>query len=184
MNPLVATVTYIMSVGTVLLHFALIVFIAVTLFSPRLREWLHERIGSHGVMVSLAIVAASLVGSLFYSMVAGFSACLLCWIVRAMLYPQLVPLVAYLHRPRRWMLVVSLVMSSLATLASAYQVLLQFSNTVSTLCASVPGLGDCQVEYFRIWGYINIATMSLVASAALVVCQAVALHRKHWLKQD
>lgn len=182
MSPFVATVTYLMSTGTVLLHVGLIVFIVATLVSPRPREWLHERVGSHGTMVAISIVVASVVGSLFYSMVAGFSACFVCWIVRALLYPQLVPLLAYLHQPRRWMLMVSLVMSIGATVASLYQVLLQFSDVVASICGSIPGLGDCTVEYFRIWGYINIATMSLTASAALVVCQFVTLHRKHWMQ--
>ncbi len=133
-------------------------------------------------MVSIGIVVASIVGSLFYSVTAGFSACFVCWIVRALIYPQIVPLLAYLHQPRRWMLVASLVMSVGATFASLYQVLLQFSDVVASICGSIPGLGDCTVEYFRIWGYINIATMSLTASAALVVCQVVTLHRKHWLQ--
>lgn len=181
MSPLVVFVSYLMSAGTVLLHAGLLVFIVGTLVSPRWREWLHERIGSHGVLVAFGIVAASLVGSLFYSMVAGFSACLLCWVVRALLYPQLAILAGYLHKPHRWMLVLSLVFSIAAAAVSAYQVALQFSDIGSTLCSVVPGLGDCKVEYFRIWGYINIATMSLTASLALVVAQAIALRRKHFL---
>jgi disulfide bond formation protein DsbB len=83
-------VTYIMAVGTIALHVALVIFILVTLLSARWREWLHERVGRHGVLVSLIIVAASLVGSLFYSEVAGFAACIICWLIRVLVYPQLI----------------------------------------------------------------------------------------------
>jgi len=181
MSQLVTNITYLMGIGTLGLHLALVAFILVTLLSANWREWLHEKVGSHGIWVSFVIVAASLVGSLFYSMVAGFSACLLCWVVRAFIYPQLVTLGAYFYKPHRWMLVVSLIGSIGATLVSSYQVVLQFSESTSTLCGLIPGLGDCQVEYFRIFGYVNIAVMSLTASLALVAAQVVVLHRKHWV---
>lgn len=184
MTPLVVIISYAMSIGTVVLHLALLVFIVGTFISPVWREWLHERVGRHGALVALGIVAMSLVGSLFYSMVAGFSACIVCWIVRAFMYPQIIALAAYYHKPHRWMLITSLVMSIGATLASVYQVLLLSGGTIATICGAIPGLGDCTVEYFRIFGYINIATMSLTAAVALVVCQAVALHRKHWMVKE
>lgn len=172
-----------MGLGTVFLSIALILFTIVTLFDLRWREWLHERVGTHGALVSIIIVAASLVGSLFYSEVAGFSACLICWLVRLFVYPQLILLGWYLYGPKnhRWLLTTSLVMSSIATLLSIYLVLLQMGVTPNVGCSLVPSLGSCVTQYFRIYGYITLATMSLISSAALVVCQAVTLHRKHWM---
>jgi disulfide bond formation protein DsbB len=181
MTPLVSAATYLMGIGTLVLHLALVVFIVGTLASPTWREWLHERLGRHGTIVSFTIVAASLVGSIFYSEVAGFAACLLCWVVRALVYPQLIVLGAYLYKPRHWLLTVALVMSSLATLVSLYQMYLQFGGTSIVNCDVIPSLGSCSVEYFRIFGYITLATMSVTSTLALVVCQAVTLHRKHWL---
>lgn len=183
MTPLVANVTYLIGAGTILLNVLLVVFIVVTLFDLRLREWLHERVGTHGTLVALGIVSASLVGSLFYSQVAGFSACLICWLIRAMLYPQIVLLAWYLYGPKnhRWLMTVSLIMSIFATALSLYQILLQVGAAPDIGCSLVPSLGSCETEYFRIFGYINIASMSLISSLALVVCQAVTLHRKHWL---
>ena len=184
MTPLVAGVTYAMAVGTLLIHIALIVFIGVTIFSARWREWLHERVGSHGVNISLAIVAASLVGSLFYSEVAGFSACLLCWIIRVLVYPQLLLLGAYLYKPQRRLLWITFVMSVLATVVSAYQVSLQSGGAAIINCAIVQSLGSCETEYFRVFGYVTIASMSLLSTAALAVCQGVVLHRKHWVTKS
>ena len=181
MTPLVAAVTYLMGAGTIIVHLALVVFIVGTLASRGWKEWLHERVGSHGVLVSLIIVGASLVGSLFYSEVAGFTACLICWIVRGLIYPQLITLGAYWYKPRRWLLGLSLAMSIGATLASAYQVYLQYGGASLINCQIVQSFGSCETEYFRIFGYVTIAIMSLTASLALVVSQAVALHRKHWL---
>lgn len=183
MTPLVATVTYAMGVGTILINVLLIVFIIVTLFNLRWREWLHERVGTHGTLVSLGIITASIIGSLFYSNIAGFSACLICWLVRAFVYPQLILLGWYLYGPKnhRWLMTTSLIMSSVATLLSMYLILLQIGFAPDVGCSLTPSLGSCETEYFRIFGYINIASMSLISSLALVVCQAVTLHRKHWL---
>ncbi len=183
MTSLVANVTYLMGAGTLLLSVLLVVFIVVTLFNLRWREWLHERVGTHGAVVSLGIIAASLVGSLFYSEVAGFSACLICWLIRAMTYPQLILLGWYLYGPKnhRWLMTAALVMSSIAAALSLYQVLLQLGVAPDVGCSLTPSLGSCETEYFRIFGYITIATMSIISTLALVVCQAVTLHRKHWL---
>jgi len=179
MSPLVVWVTYIMGVGTIALHIALVLFIIVTLCSPKWRQWLHGHMGRHGVAVSLGIVGASLIGSLFYSQVAGFAACLLCWIIRFLVYPQLITLGAYFHKPKRWLLLTSLVMSSAAAVVSAYQIFLQAGGAAIVNCQVIQSLGSCETEYFRIFGYVNIAVMSLTAALALVVCQAVSLHHNH-----
>lgn len=171
-----------MGVGTLVLNVALIVFIAVTLGSARWREWLHEHIGTHGATVALGMIAASIVGSLFYSEVAGFSACIICWVIRGLLYPQIILLGTYVYKPRRWLMVASLVMSSLAAVASIYLVYLQYGGQALVNCSAFASLGSCEVEYFRIFGYVTIATMTLTTTLALVVCQAVSLHRKHWLR--
>ena len=182
MNPLVATVTYIMGAGTILIHAALAAFILVTIFSAQWREWLHAHVGRHGVTVSLAIVGASLVGSLFYTQVAGFSACLLCWIIRFLVFPQVLTLGVYLYKPQRWLLVLSFVMSVLATIVGAYQISIQSGGAPLINCAFIQSLGSCETEYFRIFGYITIASMSMITTAALAICQGVSLHRKHWVK--
>ncbi len=171
-----------MGIGTLAISLALVVFIIVTIFSPRWREWLHARMGVHGTTISLAIVAASLVGSLFYSEVAGFAACFICWIVRFLVYPQMILLGLHLYRPHQRLLIISFVMSILAAVASTYQLWLQYGGTSIINCALIPGLGNCETEYFRIFGYITIASMSLLSTIALAVCEGVALRRKHWAK--
>ena len=172
-----------MGVGTILINLALVVFIIATLYSARWREWLHERVGSHGVTVALSIVAASIVGSLFYSEVAGFGACFLCWIIRILIYPQAILLGIYLYKPRHWLLTTSFVMSVLAAVVSAYQVSLQSGGAALINCGLIEALGNCETEYFRIFGYITIASMSILSTTALAICEGVALHRKHWMKR-
>lgn len=183
MSPIVTAVTYLMGVGTLVINLALIIFIIGTFVSPVWREWLHEKVGSHGALVSFGILAASLVGSLFYSEVAGFAACIVCWVIRILLYPQIVLVGAYLYKPRRWLMVTSLVMSIGAFVSAIYLVYLQYGGSAIINCGLFASLGSCETEYFRIFGYVTIATMTLVSTAALVVCQAVSLHRKHYLKQ-
>ncbi len=183
MTSLVSTVTYIMGVGTLAINLALIIFILVTIFSAQWREWLHERVGTHGVTVALSIVAASIVGSLFYSQVAGFAACFLCWLIRFLIYPQIVLLGIYLYRPHHRLLTISFVMSVFAAVVSAYQVSLQSGGAAIINCGLIQSLGSCETKYFEIFGYITIASMSLLSTVALAVCEGVALHRKHWVKK-
>src|SRR5258708_5189085 len=102
MTPLVQNATDLLSFIVVLADgFAVLLFFI--LITPlRKRGWtkdLVEFIGERAIFFSFLVALAATLGSLFYSGIANFQPCLLCWWQRIFLYPQVILLfVAFLKK--------------------------------------------------------------------------------------
>lgn len=181
MTSLQTSVTYLVSGATVFAHLALILFVLATLLSAHLREWLHERVGKHGIVLGLSIVGFSILGSLFFSDIAGLAPCFLCWVERALLYPQILLFGWYLYKARRWMLDVALWMTIAGTIVTTYHVFLENGAAALIPCPTGFSTASCSTKYFEVFGYVTIPVMSLTAFVAILAILIVVLHRKHWL---
>lgn len=182
MTPFVQFSIYTVGALTALMQVALVAFVIATFASARLREWLHERLGRHGVLVGLTLVGASILGSLFFSEVANLPACFLCLVERALMYPQIVLFGWYLYKPHRGILFGALALSVAGFLVSLYQVALENKIVADVVSCETLGSGvSCGFKYFELFGYLTIPVMSLSVFAALLTILVVVLHRKHWL---
>jgi disulfide bond formation protein DsbB len=183
MPTFVAGVIYAIGILTILIHVAIIFFIIATLQSATLREWLHERVGRHGVLVALSLIASAIIGSLFFSNIAGFLACFLCWVQRALLYPQIIFYGWYLYKPKKLYLYICLAMTIAGIIVSGYQVALENGLAGELVpCQAILSLtASCATKYINLFGYVTIPVMSLSAFVALLEILWVVLHRKHWL---
>src|SRR6185437_5155517 len=93
MTPFVQLVTNILSTSVVVLD-VLAVLLFIILITPLKRRGAGKKIaeffGERALLLSFIVALASVGGSLFFSDVAGFQPCLLCWWQRIFLYPQAV----------------------------------------------------------------------------------------------
>ncbi len=101
------------------------------------------------------------VGSLYFSEIAGFVPCTLCWYQRIAMYPLVVILgVALIRRDRR----VALGASALAVIGAAiaaYHVALEWIPSLdSGACAAA---APCTYVWFRAYGVFSLATLALTA---------------------
>lgn len=124
--------------------------------------------------VGLAFVVAALAtaGSLYFSEVAGFEPCRLCWYQRIAMYPLVVllGLAAFRRDTRIGSYVIPLALIGAAI--SLYHVALEW---VPALDTGACGLGpSCGVVWFRVFGVISLPTMALVAFALVATLLAVA----------
>ena len=179
MPPFVQNVTDLLSITTVALD-GLAIFLLIILVTPlKNRGWgreIEHFFGKNAILFAFLIAAGSVAGSLFYSQVAGFKPCLLCWIQRAFLYTEAVILfVAMIARKdefrrkygefiRRTTLLLSIIGAPIA----AYHVYLQLSGANALIPCSAIGPG-CEFVYFIEYGYVTIPTMSLTAFALLII---------------
>jgi len=100
-------------------------------------------------------------GSLYFSEVAGFVPCTLCWYQRIAMYPLVVILgVALIRRDRR----VALGASALAVIGAAiagYHVALEWIPSLdSGACAAA---APCTYVWFRAYGVFSLPTLALTA---------------------
>lgn len=183
MSPFVSFIIYAIGAFTAVAQVAIMLFIVATLFNPTLKEWLHERLGRHGVLVALTLIGGSIVGSLFLSDIAGFAACFLCWVQRVLMYPQIILFGWYLYKPKRLLLDIALWMTGLGILVAGYQILLENGLAGELVpCEAVLSLtASCATKYINLFGYLTIPVMSFTVFVALLSILIVVLRRKHWL---
>lgn len=127
--------------------------------------------------LALAIAATATAGSLYYSEVAGFTPCQLCWYQRALMYPLVVILaIGWWPRARvvtRW---IALLASVLGIGVAGYHWLVERVPALAQTSACSVRV-PCSVPWFTRLGFVTIAWMAMsgfAAIAALLWCEAVA----------
>ena len=170
MPPFVQHVTDFLSYLTVL-GGLFIVFLLVVLVTPlKKRGWgkkVKEFFGEYAILFSFLVGLGSVVGSLFYSQVAHFAPCFLCWIQRGFLYTEAVIFFFAIiargaERVRKYDHVVrkaAIILSGIGGLVSVYNIYLQLGGSGSINCAAF-GTVNCELVYFTDYGYVTIPVMA------------------------
>ncbi len=130
----------------------------------RLRALLLAR----GRWIAFAVAATALLGSLYYSEVAHFVPCEMCWFQRVTMYPLAVILLvaALTDDARAWRYAVPL--AAIGLLFSLYHYQLELFPSQATLCStSVP----CSARYFAVYGFVSIAFMAGAGFISILALQ-------------
>ncbi len=130
--------------------------------------------GRRAVHYAFAVGLVSVAGSLFFSNIAGFEPCELCWIQRGLLYTLTVVLAAgfILRRTERrraiekFMRMAGLVLSGIGVPVAVYNVWLQLGGGALIPCSATGP--SCSYVYFIRFGYVTIPTMSLTAFLLII----------------
>ncbi|MDH3308201.1 MAG: disulfide oxidoreductase [Acidimicrobiia bacterium] len=129
--------------------------------------------GSHlSVPIAWAVAATSMAGSLYYSEVAGFVPCTLCWYQRIAMYPlALILLIAAIRKDNRTARWAGVPLAATGWGISLYHYLLQVNPSWSgTACsASVP----CNFRWVSEFGFVSIPFMALSGFTAIVALLVV-----------
>jgi disulfide bond formation protein DsbB len=124
-------------------------------------------IGKHSLLLGFLVSLGSVVGSLLYSEVIGYTPCVLCWIQRVFLYPQAVLFGLALIKKDYKILDYSLVLSILGAIVALYHSYTQLGGTGITPCTASGG--SCAKVFVLEYGYVTIPMMALTAFALLIV---------------
>ncbi len=115
----------------------------------------------YGVPLAYGPALAALLGSLYYSEIAGFVPCTLCWYQRILMYPLCIIILVGILSDDEYIPRYVLPFSLTGMAFSAYHVLLQHGVIGSTTACStgVP----CNIRYINYLGFITIPTLALTA---------------------
>ena len=118
-------------------------------------------IQSRAVLGAWVVAALATAGSLFFSEVAKFTPCTLCWYQRIAMYPLVVIFGAALVRRQRRPPTGTIALAAVGAVIAAYHVALEwFPSLDSGACsASVP----CTLVWFRAFGVFSMPTLALTA---------------------
>jgi len=147
-------------------------------FSPRLAELRNqavEALGPSALSLALAVATVCMAGSLYFSEVAHFPPCHLCWLQRFCMYP-LVPILGFAawrrtERVRPYAAALAAVGAAIAT----YHVLLERNpQWESSVCDPK---NPCTLIWVERLGYVTIPTMALSGFALILTLLAVSRAR-------
>lgn len=155
----------------------LILLVLLTL--PPGRRWLGREVGAEtrtllGLACAIALGATG--GSLYYSQIAGFIPCVLCWYQRIAMYP-LVPILAIaaiLGDRGVWRYGLPLSAAGLAI--AVYHIVLQLRPALDVGACSAEA--PCTMRYVAVFGFVSIPVMAaggfLLISALLLTTRVTA----------
>jgi len=133
---------------------------------------LFEDLGPLAVWFAWVVSLATTLGSLYFSDVAGFLPCKLCWYQRIAMYPlSVLLLIAAVRRDRSvWVYVVP--QATIGALIAAYHTQLQaFPDQSSSFCTLA---APCTERYVWEFGFVSLPFMALVAFVFIIAMVLVA----------
>ncbi|GMU73850.1 MAG: hypothetical protein AMXMBFR44_0490 [Candidatus Campbellbacteria bacterium] len=172
MNPLIMWSIVALQVASVALLLGLV---GVPFFSR-----LVELVGRRTFVLSFLVLLASLIGSLYYSEVAAFPACSLCWWQRVFIYPQIALFGLALWYKRRDVLLYTSTLSAVGLGFALYNVYIQSFGAASVFCEPGSVLSSCLEKYVEGFGYITIPVMSVTMLAFLLLVAWAGVKSGHF----
>lgn len=122
-----------------------------------------------GLAWIVAVLATT--GSLFFSEVANFDPCRLCWYQRIAMYPIVAILVVGAFRRERAAAVYAGALAAIGAVISGYHVALEWFPALDTGACAVGT--PCTLIWFREFGFISLPTLALVAFGLILTILAL-----------
>jgi len=127
------------------------------------RNWLLDFLAKHALAFSFTVALFAALGSLFYSEIAGYEPCKLCWFQRILMYPQVILFGVALFKKDNNIFPYGAVLSFLGVLLAGYHYLLQIGVAPSVSCLAVGQSVNCSQRFVMQLGYITFPMMALTA---------------------
>ena len=139
----------------------LILYVLVSLIFKKRGSKLFSFLSENALLLAFLVALGATLGSLFYSEVAGYEPCKLCWFQRIFLFPQVVILGAALLGKAADVKNIVIALSALGALFAVYHNLLLAGFVSERWCASATV--SCAQNFVFAFEYITIPVMSLTA---------------------
>ncbi len=136
-----------------------------------LNKWkkLKSLVRLYSLKIAFVVSLTATLGSLFFSEVAKFEPCKLCWLQRIFMYPLpiIIGVAIYNKIKEVWKFVLPL--SVIGALIAVYHYYYQVSGNTLISCSTVGFSASCSERFFTYYGYITIPWMSLSAFTYIFV---------------
>lgn len=142
--------------------------------APALLRGIRRALEGYELWAAFLVAAIGTGGSLFFSEIAGFIPCELCWYQRICMYPlSLLLLFAAAHDDRRvvrYLLPLPLV----GACVSVYHLLVENKVVGQSQACLLSAPGGCGVKWINEFGYVTIPTLALSGFLLLLVLLPLA----------
>jgi disulfide bond formation protein DsbB len=137
-------------------------------------RWVRDVLWGYELWAAFLVAAVATGGSLFFSEIAGFIPCELCWFQRICMYPlSIITLLAALRndfRIARYLLPLPLVGAAI----SVYHILVENGVVQQSTSCLVSAPGGCATKWINEFGYMTIPTLALTGFLLLLALLGLA----------
>jgi disulfide bond formation protein DsbB len=139
----------------------------VALVTRRVPPWARDIALPFATIIALVTT----LGSLYYSEVAGYPPCTLCWYQRIAIYPQVIVLgVAWVRRDRTvWLTAVPLAV--VGAIISVWHIVIERNPALAGPCDPS---NPCTIKWVEEFGFLTVPTMALIAGLAIIALTLLA----------
>jgi disulfide bond formation protein DsbB len=139
-------------------------------------RFLRDSLDGSELWVAFGVALIATAGSLYFSEVAHFVPCKLCWFQRVAMYPLVslaLPAFWYDRRAARYLLPLPVVGLGIAV----WHILVERGVVEETQSCTISAPGGCGTRWIEEFGYVTIPTLSATGFALLAVVLAFAAFR-------
>lgn len=168
----IVQINFILAFLALLGQVLVIVLLVFLLFFRKTQSKLTRIMSNIFIPLSFAVALVATSGSLYYSEIANFKPCELCWYQRIFIYPQVILLGMAWLKKEKYILDYSLITIAIGTIISAYHNYVYYTAKSSAVCSAV---APCTQQYIVGFGYI---TVPLLALTSLILMGVLLLSKK------
>ncbi len=139
----------------------------VMLVTRRVPAWAAEL----ALPLAATIATVTTIGSLYYSEVAGFPPCTLCWYQRIAIYPQVVVLGVAAWRRDTSVWLTSTILAGIGIAISAWHVVIERNPALAGPCDPA---NPCTLKWVEEFGILTIPTMAAIAGLSFIALTLLA----------
>jgi len=162
------TISFILSVLTAMTQATLALVAAASVLDlKRMRSLAGKYItGRNAIRAALIVALVATAGSLYYSEIAGFVPCELCWFQRIFMYPQVVILGLAIMKRDQNIEAYGLTLAGFGLLFSLYHNVAIYTAVPSAFCSLTSV--SCATKVVLGLGYVTIPLMALTAFSLII----------------
>ena len=157
---------------TLLSDIGLVVFLVIFLVSRKIP--FYRFVKKYAFHFALIVAATAMLGSLFYSEIAKYTPCLLCWYQRILMYPQTLLLSMAIVKKDKHIADYLLVMSGLGLLIALYHYYIQRGGQTILPCSAVGYSQECSQNFGMEYGFVTIPLMAATAFLLIIILMVLA----------
>lgn len=151
-----------------------VLLVVARVLAPRwsLADETGRAVAASAPWLTAVVAVGATIGSLYFSEVADFVPCRLCWFQRVAMYPlAVIGVVAAVRRDRsaRWYIVP---IAAIGAAISTYHYVIEWKPSLEGGACSATG-PSCAFIWFRELGFVTLAFMALAGFLAIIVFNVV-----------
>ncbi len=167
---IVDIVNKILATGIIVSQIGILFSVIYFIFFRREQNSVTRFLAKYGMLFAFLIALISTLGSLFYSMVAGFDPCELCWFQRIFMYPEVILLGIALIKKDKHIINYALTLSFFGGAISLYHnYMYYYAGGLNVFCQLSGVQVSCIKRYVFEFGYVTIPMMALTAFLLIIM---------------